>query len=185
MLGRYTTGPAASAEDSRVRPRPSSRPAGLSSTPMPDLIDLRSRHRHAPTPAMRRAMAEAEVGDDVFGDDPTVIALEERAAELTGKEAGLFVASGTMGNLVAHMAHVPAAARSIAAAQSHTSSTRPAGHAVIVGAARRGALAARPDGTHGPRRRCAPRSATRPTSTSRSPPWSCSRTPTPTRWASR
>ena len=49
---------------------------------------------------MRRAMAEAEVGDDVFGDDPTVIALEERAAELLGKEAGLFVASGTMGNLV-------------------------------------------------------------------------------------
>ena len=51
-------------------------------------------------------MAEAEVGDDVFGDDPTVIALEERAAELTGKEAALFVASGTMGNLVSLMAQV-------------------------------------------------------------------------------
>ena len=52
-------------------------------------------------------MAQAELGDDVFGDDPTVVALEERAAELTGKEAALFVASGTMGNLVSLMAQVP------------------------------------------------------------------------------
>ena len=56
-------------------------------------IDLRSDTVTKPSPAMRRAMAEAEVGDDVFGDDPTVNALEERAAELLGKEAGLFVAS--------------------------------------------------------------------------------------------
>ena len=63
----------------------------------------------SPSPEMRHAMADAEVGDDVFGDDPTVIALEERAAELTGKEAALFVASGTMGNLV--VAHGPGAAR--------------------------------------------------------------------------
>ena len=55
---------------------------------------------------MRRAMADADVGDDVFGDDPTVIALEERAADLLGKDAGLFVASGTMGNLVSMMAHL-------------------------------------------------------------------------------
>ncbi|HEY1335581.1 MAG TPA: beta-eliminating lyase-related protein, partial [Myxococcaceae bacterium] len=70
-------------------------------------IDLRSDTVTRPTPGMRRAMAEAEVGDDVWGDDPTVIALEERAAEMTGKDAALFVASGTMGNLVAEMAHVP------------------------------------------------------------------------------
>src|SRR5674476_886909 len=69
-------------------------------------IDLRSDTVTHPTPAMRRAMAEAEVGDDVFGDDPTVNALEERAAALLGKEAGLFVASGTMGNLVAQLAHL-------------------------------------------------------------------------------
>ena len=55
------------------------------------VIDLRSDTVTHPTPEMRRAMAEAEVGDDVFGDDPTVNALEERAAELLGKEAGLFV----------------------------------------------------------------------------------------------
>ena len=65
-------------------------------------------------------MADAEVGDDVFGDDPTVITLEQRAAELTGKEAGLFVASGTMGNLVAHMAHVPRGGEIIAEAGSHS-----------------------------------------------------------------
>src|ERR687896_895072 len=68
---------------------------------MPDLIDLRSDTVTKPTPEMRRAMAEAEVGDDVFGDDPTVNALQEYAAELLGKEAGLFVPTGSMGNQVA------------------------------------------------------------------------------------
>lgn len=70
---------------------------------MSNVIDLRSDTVSKPSEAMRRAMADAEVGDDVFGDDPTVIRLEERAAELTGKEAALFVASGTMGNLLAVM----------------------------------------------------------------------------------
>src|SRR4051794_3145793 len=69
-------------------------------------IDLRSDTVTHPSPAQRRAMAEAELGDDVFGDDATTIALEERAATLLGKEAGLFVASGTMGNLVAQMTHL-------------------------------------------------------------------------------
>jgi threonine aldolase len=68
-------------------------------------IDLRSDTITKPTPAMRRAMAEAEVGDDVLGDDPTVIRLEEMSARRLGKEAGLFVASGTMGNLVSLLAH--------------------------------------------------------------------------------
>lgn len=64
------------------------------------LIDLRSDTVTRPTPEMRKAMAEAEVGDDVFSDDPTVNALQERAAEIFGKEAGLFVPTGSMGNQV-------------------------------------------------------------------------------------
>ena len=67
-------------------------------------IDLRSDTVTRPTPAMRDAMARAEVGDDVFGDDPTVKALEAAAAALMGKEAALFVPSGTMGNLAALLA---------------------------------------------------------------------------------
>ena len=65
------------------------------------MIDLRSDTVTKPTPAMRRAMMEAEVGDDVYGEDPTVNRLEQRAAELTGKEAALFVPTGTMGNTIA------------------------------------------------------------------------------------
>jgi len=113
---------------------------------MPDLIDLRSDTVTKPSPEMRRAMADAEVGDDVFGDDPTVIALEERAAALTGKDAGLFVASGTMGNLVAHLAHVPRGHEIIAESGSHVSWDEGAGHAVITGASLRG-VKARRDGT--------------------------------------
>ncbi len=64
------------------------------------VVDLRSDTVTRPTPAMRKAMSTAEVGDDVFGEDPTVNRLQEMAAEMTGKQAALFVASGTMGNLV-------------------------------------------------------------------------------------
>ncbi|TQN43468.1 L-threonine aldolase [Blastococcus colisei] len=67
---------------------------------MAELIDLRSDTVTKPTPGMRRAMAEAEVGDDVYVEDPTVRALEERTAELFGHEAALFVPSGTMGNQI-------------------------------------------------------------------------------------
>jgi threonine aldolase len=109
-------------------------------------IDLRSDTVTHPSPAMRRAMAEAELGDDVFGDDPTVNALEERAAELLGKEAGLFVASGTMGNLVAQMAHLARGQETIAGREHHLVIDEAAGHAVIVGASVR-ALEDRPDGT--------------------------------------
>jgi threonine aldolase len=65
------------------------------------MIDLRSDTVTRPTPAMRAAMAAAEVGDDVYGDDPTVHALEQEVARITGKEAALFVTSGTMGNQLA------------------------------------------------------------------------------------
>ena len=109
-------------------------------------IDLRSDTVTHPSPAMRKAMGEAELGDDVFGDDPTVIALEERAAALLGKEAGLFVASGTMGNLVAQMAHLGRGQETIAGREHHLVIDEAAGHAVIVGASIR-ALEDRPDGT--------------------------------------
>lgn len=69
------------------------------------IIDLRSDTVSQPTPAMREAMAAAEVGDDVFREDPTVNRLQALAAERMGKEAGLFVPSGTMGNLAAVLAH--------------------------------------------------------------------------------
>jgi threonine aldolase len=97
-------------------------------------IDLRSDTVTKPTPEMRRAMADAELGDDVFGEDPTVNALEERAAELLGKEAAVLVSSGTMGNLVSLMAHVPRGGEIIAGAQSHIVRDEAAGHAVVVGA---------------------------------------------------
>jgi threonine aldolase len=70
-----------------------------------EYIDLRSDTVTKPTPEMREAMAEAEVGDDVYRDDPTVNRLEELAAEMLGKEASLFVPSGTMGNLIALLVH--------------------------------------------------------------------------------
>ncbi|MCW3095976.1 MAG: L-threonine aldolase [Chthonomonadaceae bacterium] len=72
---------------------------------MHSVIDLRSDTVTRPTAAMRAAMAEAEVGDDVYEDDPTINSLQKRAALLMGKEAGLFVPSGTMGNALALMTH--------------------------------------------------------------------------------
>ncbi len=72
---------------------------------MPGAIDLRSDTATKPTPEMRRAMFDAEVGDDTFGEDPTVRALEERAAELLGKESAMLVLSSTMGNIVSVLSH--------------------------------------------------------------------------------
>ncbi len=110
------------------------------------LIDLRSDTVTKPTPEMRRAMAAAEVGDDVFGDDPTAIALEERAAELLGKEAGLFVASGSMGNLASLMAHVGRGGEVIVGRSTHVVMDEAASYAVAAGVGVT-ALAERPDGT--------------------------------------
>jgi threonine aldolase len=114
-----------------------------------NLIDLRSDTVTHPTPEMRRAMAEAELGDDVFGDDPTVIRLEERAAELLGKEAGLFVSSGTQGNLVSQMAHLRRGMELITDADSHIVQHEAGGHAAIVGASAR-TIPGRRDGTMDP-----------------------------------
>ena len=110
------------------------------------VIDLRSDTVTKPSPEMRRAMAEAEVGDDVFGDDPTVNALEERAAELLGKEAGLLVSSGTQGNLLAQMAHLGRGMETIAGAETHIIVDEAGGHAVIVHGAVR-PIPEQPDGT--------------------------------------
>ncbi|MEO6207234.1 MAG: GntG family PLP-dependent aldolase [Candidatus Limnocylindrales bacterium] len=110
------------------------------------IIDLRSDTVSKPTDAMRRAMAAAEVGDDVFGDDPTVHALEERAADLLGKDAAVFVATGTMGNLVAQLAHLGRGQETIAGREHHITIDEAAGHAVIVGTSIR-TLEDRPDGT--------------------------------------
>lgn len=83
------------------------------------MIDLRSDTITRPTPEMRKAMYEAEVGDDVFGEDPTVRALETYFAELLGKEAALFVTSGTMGNQLAVKVHTQAADEVIVEAGCH------------------------------------------------------------------
>src|SRR6202171_2834047 len=82
-------------------------------------IDLRSDTVTQPTPAMRRAMAEAEVGDDVYREDPTVNRLEERAAAIMGKEAGLFVPTGTMGNTIAVKVHTEHGQEVICESRAH------------------------------------------------------------------
>jgi threonine aldolase len=83
------------------------------------VIDLRSDTVTRPSPAMRRAMAEAEVGDDVFGEDPTVERLQEEAAAAMGCEAALFVPSGTMGNQICLRLHAAPGSEVICDAQSH------------------------------------------------------------------
>jgi len=83
------------------------------------IIDLRSDTVTKPTPAMRRAMFEAEVGDDVYGEDPTVNRLEQRAAEITGKEAALFVPTGTMGNTIGVKVHTRHGQEVICEARAH------------------------------------------------------------------
>ena len=94
--------------DAPASPRPAEPP-----------VDLRSDTVTRPTPAMRAAMASAPVGDDVFGDDPTVIALERHVAELFGHEAALFAPSGTMANQIALQLVVPPAGELLAGADAH------------------------------------------------------------------
>ena len=88
----------------------------------PDLsgvIDLRSDTVTRPTPSMRRAMAEAVVGDDQYGDDPTVNELEAQAAELMGKEAAVFVPSGTMGNLASLLSRCDRGMEAVVGSECH------------------------------------------------------------------
>ena len=131
------------------------------------VVDLRSDTLTRPTDAMSRAMAEADVGDDVFGEDPTVNRLEEMAADRMGKEAALFVASGTMGNLVSLLVHCARGEEIILGNSAHTFFFEQGGSAAVGGIHPRtlpnqpdGKLAladieaaVRPDNVHFPRTR--------------------------------
>jgi threonine aldolase len=97
------------------------------------VVDLRSDTVTLPTPAMRQAMFEAELGDDVMGEDPTVNRLEAIAAERLGKEAALFVASGTMANLVCLLSHCRRGEEAIMGHMSHTFLFEAGGSAVVGG----------------------------------------------------
>lgn len=96
-------------------------------------VDLRSDTLTLPSPEMRQAMAEAELGDDVFGEDPTVNRLQEVAAQRFGKEAGLFVASGTMGNLIGVLVNARSGQEIIADADAHVFMYEAAGSATVGG----------------------------------------------------
>ncbi len=113
---------------------------------MPPRIDLRSDTFTLPTPAMRQAMAQAAVGDDVFGEDPTVNALEELAAARMGKEAALFVTSGTQGNLVSLLSHCGRGDEAIMGDQAHTFVYEQGGSAALGGIHPR-TVPTQPDGT--------------------------------------
>ena len=98
------------------------------------IIDLRSDTITHPTDEMRRAMAEAEVGDDVYGEDPSINLLEQRAAQLLGKEAGLLTASGTMSNLVAALTYCHRGDEVIMGDQAHMFWNESAGISALAGA---------------------------------------------------
>ena len=110
------------------------------------IVDLRSDTVTKPTSAMRAAMAAAEVGDDVFGDDPTVNALQERIAALLGFEAALFVPSGTQSNLVAIMSHCQRGDEYIVGQMAHTYRWE-GGGAAVLGSVQPQPLAHQADGT--------------------------------------
>lgn len=111
-----------------------------------DKIDLRSDTVSWPTPEMREAMANAPVGDDVYAEDPTVNQLEAEAAALLGKEAGLFVASGTMGNLIAALTHCGRGAEMIIGREAHMFRYE-GGSASAFGGIHPNILDVQPDGT--------------------------------------
>src|SRR5918999_2204756 len=113
---------------------------------MSDLVDLRSDTVTRPSPGMRKAMMEAELGDDVFGDDPTVNRLQERAAQIFGFEAALLFPSGTQSNLAALMSHCQRGDEVILGQEAH-SYRYEAGGAAVLGSIQPQAIANRPDGT--------------------------------------
>ncbi|MGH8690687.1 MAG: low-specificity L-threonine aldolase [Burkholderiales bacterium] len=110
------------------------------------MIDLRSDTVTRPSPGMRKAMMEAELGDDVFGDDPTVNRLQERAAEIFGFEAALLFPSGTQSNLAALMSHCQRGEEVILGMEAH-SYRYEAGGAAVLGSIQPQAIANRADGT--------------------------------------
>ncbi|MCZ8112672.1 MAG: low-specificity L-threonine aldolase [Betaproteobacteria bacterium] len=109
-------------------------------------VDLRSDTVTQPTPAMREAMMRAELGDDVFGDDPSVNALQARIAALLGKEAALFVPTGTMGNLCGLMAHCQRGDEYLVGQMAHTYRWE-GGGAAVLGSIQPQPLAQQPDGS--------------------------------------
>jgi threonine aldolase len=110
------------------------------------VVDLRSDTVTRPTSAMRRAMHDAELGDDVFGDDPTVNALQERIAALLGKEAALFMPSGTMSNLSAIMSHCARGDEYLVGQGAHCYRYE-AGGAAVLGSVQPQPIAHQPDGS--------------------------------------
>src|SRR5258707_1141068 len=113
---------------------------------MEKIIDLRSDTVTKPSAAMRAAMAAAEVGDDVFGDDPTVNRLQERVAQMAGMEAGLFMPSGTQSNLCALMSHCQRGDEYIVGQDAHTYKYE-GGGAAVLGSIQPQPLENAPDGT--------------------------------------
>ena len=111
-----------------------------------NFIDLRSDTVTQPTPEMREAMAKAEVGDDVYGEDPTVNRLQELAAERMGKQAGLFVTSGTMGNLIGILAHCQRGDEAIVGKKNHVF-LHEAGGISVLGGVHSCQLPNQPDGS--------------------------------------
>ncbi len=107
------------------------------------MIDLRSDTVTRPTPAMREAMASAEVGDDVYSEDPTINRLEKDAAEVFGKEAAIFVPTGTMGNQIAIRLHTQPGLEVICEARSHVLEWEMAMMAVFSGCLARAVAAER------------------------------------------
>ena len=97
-------------------------------------IDLRSDTVTKPSTEMRQAMADAEVGDDVYGEDPSINELQQKAADLLGKEAGLLMASGTMSNLVAALTHCKRGEEIIMGDQAHMLWNESAGASALAGA---------------------------------------------------
>ncbi len=112
----------------------------------PALVDLRSDTVTRPTAAMRAAMAAADVGDDVFGDDPTVIRLQQHAAEMFGREAALFFPSGTQSNLAAWIAHCARGDAAVVGSEAHTY-VYEAGGAAVLGSIVPKVVPNQPDGT--------------------------------------
>src|ERR671914_718000 len=112
--------------------------------PSPDgRIDLRSDTVTRPTPAMRRAMADAEVGDDIFGDDPTVNRLQEHVAEITGKEKALYTVTGTMANQTALRTFVHQGHEVVAEATAHVITVEKSSAAALSGITYRPIVGAR------------------------------------------